>query len=284
VWDWTTVHPRRNTSLRRGGFTLIELLVVIAIIAILAALLLPALNRAKERARMTQCLSNFRQIGMGVKIYGNDSAGTFPLWGNKPWSQNSAPDFELYTLTLGGRDQRPEFTWVARATNRPLHSYIAASSLAFRCPADKGQEEDWSNFGVSWSGIWKPSNYEALGCSYRYNTVLYGNSTIQEPDLRGGDDIYYGLSGRKEGWVTDPSRMIVMHEPPAFWYFNYYHWHYANGATTVSNPDGQKFVSPILFVDGHTASFDFTRALTKNPDTNFPMEATKDFYWYEPKK
>src|SRR5690348_14810561 len=63
---------------RKAGFTLVELLVVIGIIALLIGILLPALNRAREKARQAQCLSNVRQISMAFFMYTNENKGWFP--------------------------------------------------------------------------------------------------------------------------------------------------------------------------------------------------------------
>jgi prepilin-type N-terminal cleavage/methylation domain-containing protein/prepilin-type processing-associated H-X9-DG protein len=75
--------------MRNRGFTLIELLVVIAIIAILAAMLFPVLSQAKHRAWTVQCVSNLRQIGMGMKMFADDNQELYPESGaDIHWNTN----------------------------------------------------------------------------------------------------------------------------------------------------------------------------------------------------
>ena len=113
----TFVFNRRN----RNGFTLIELLVVIAILAILAALLLPALSKAKERARLIQCLNDMKQLTLGWSVYTGDFSERMPM----NWVPNSKPPPAAWVM-----GQATDPTGI---TNGLLYSYNPSAAL-YLCP------------------------------------------------------------------------------------------------------------------------------------------------------
>jgi prepilin-type N-terminal cleavage/methylation domain-containing protein len=263
---------------RSSGFTLIELLVVMAIITILASMLLPSLGRAKEQARMVQCLSNLRQVGIGIRLYMDDHNSKFPPRKVYEPITGAAKD----TLeTIGGFDALPEWKDYPTAKIRPLYDYLRPSEV-YRCPVDKGQKKS----GPS-GKLMKPSKWKNIGCSYTYNAgslhYLRGGGFRQTPA-----DQAYGLAERNEDWVPSPERYILAHEPPAALYHcipgPYYwgQWHFCYGPSDIDDPQSarQQFISPILFVDGHTAQCNFSKSLSIDP--YYPYEPTKDWIWYKP--
>src|SRR5262245_18479464 len=139
------VHPLRARAVRLG-FTLIELLVVIAIIAILAAMLLPALSSAKEKAKRVACLSTLKQIGVALSLYTDTQENKMPsaiTYGSTPGNPGTAPNTVQFTDMYGG---------VPKDLNLP-------NSRVWWCPSDR--------FNSPTNGIITTNTFS----SYRYRFV-----------------------------------------------------------------------------------------------------------------
>ena len=127
-----------KNAAEQNGFTLIELLVVIAIIAILAALLLPALAQAKERAKRTSCLNNMKQLGLALVMYAGDNTDAVPVPDYVPTSSGSGAPWKAYDLVdpNGTAGSAVNFT-ATPAVNHGLFcaTKLIAAGKTFYCPS-----------------------------------------------------------------------------------------------------------------------------------------------------
>lgn len=119
------------------AFTLVELLVVLAIIGILAALLMPAIGKAKENGRGTACLSNLHQIGLALQLYVSENNNRLPVMYDKLMSTNAPPTNAPATVEV------------------VLKSHLGTTNI-LRCPSDRKEL------------------FEQTGSSYAWNSLLNG--------------------------------------------------------------------------------------------------------------
>jgi len=141
---------------QRTAFTLIELLVVIAIIGILAAMLVPALARAKDKAGTIKCASNVRQLGLALFMYGDEHQELLPMaHGSVPWSQTNPPAWTRELIDYYSTTNVLNCPQLSRFYNRNAISYFMGARAAY---AEQGAAA-----AVDTSKILLPSNYILSG-------------------------------------------------------------------------------------------------------------------------
>ncbi|HEV8604891.1 MAG TPA: type II secretion system protein [Tepidisphaeraceae bacterium] len=186
-----------NRGQSKSAFTLVELLVVIGIIAILIAVLLPALNKARDQANTIRCLANLRQIGQAAVMYAQDNKGQTVPAGYRDRGAGPYPlGPESWATILVFRKYLP----LPSPPPRTLTDPITSAESVFRCPM--GIDDQTANNTASSSSI--PAT--------RYDPV--GRRPIRTKSDIGGwyIDLWYGINGSTSGnlseWEAVPWRRI----------------------------------------------------------------------------
>jgi len=189
---------------KRGAFTLLELLVVIAIIATLAALLLPALARAKQKAQQVICINNVKQLGLGMHMYLGDNSDTYPGIASRRYGFHGEDWIYWRTDT----NEFPGSIW---AKSPILTEIPGLQKPSMRCPMDKNDDDRIAHMFNDGNGIY-PFSYSFTG--YGLDGPAPDGKNVGMSSVV---DTSTGTTNKylfKEGAVHSPGNKIMLAEEP----------------------------------------------------------------------